>query len=129
MAQGFFCLFVCFCFLGQHPQHMEVSSLSCWPMPQPQQCQMDRSHIFKLHHSSELTATPDSLSHWVGPGIEPTSSCILVGFVVRNYNRNSPEILPLVIVVPGGNQNQSLMPSSEVSLYIYKPVDYFDLTN
>ena len=38
----------------------------------------DPSHICHLHYSS---CNSGSLTPWVGPGIEPTSSWILVGFV------------------------------------------------
>ena len=44
-------------------RHSNTRSEPClWPIPQ-------------------LTAMPGSLTHWAGPGIEPTSSWILVGFM------------------------------------------------
>ena len=79
---GFF-LFVCFCFLGPYPQHMEVPRLgsnwsySCWPRPQPQQ------HSIRAISATYATAHSNARSptHWMRPGMEPASSWILVGFV------------------------------------------------
>ena len=77
-AVGF--LFVClFCFLGLHPQHMDVPRLGV-------ELQL------KLPSYATATAMPDlshvraegnarSPTHWVRPGIKPTSSWILVEFV------------------------------------------------
>ena len=66
-----------FFFLGLHPRPMEFLgqglnwSYSCQPTPQPQQ------------HGTYTTAhgNAGSLTHWTRPGVEPTSSWILVGFV------------------------------------------------
>ena len=52
-------------------------SCSCWPMPPPQQCQIPAA-------SATYTAVcgnTGSLTHWVRPGIEPTSSWIPVRFL------------------------------------------------
>ena len=38
----------------------------------------DMNCVCNLHHSSGNTR---SLTHWAGPGIKPTSSWILVGFI------------------------------------------------
>ena len=46
--------------------------------PQPQQ-PWDPSHY--LWPTPQLTAMPDSLTHWARPGFNPTSSWILVEFV------------------------------------------------
>ena len=67
-------LFIYFVFLGLHPPHMEVPrlgvELELQPMPQPQ-----RRQIWAAHgHTGSLT-------HWVRSGIEPATSCFLVGFV------------------------------------------------
>ena len=46
----------------------------------------------KLHSrpTSPLTATPDPLTHWSRPGIEPVSSWILVGFVTSEPQQELP---------------------------------------
>ena len=70
-------------FLWPLPQHMEVSRLgvewsySCWPTPQPWQCQI------RVTSATYTTARGNvrSLTHWAGPGIEPATSWLLVGFV------------------------------------------------
>ena len=76
--------FAFFFFLGLHPRHMKIPRLSliwscsCWSMPQPQQQQyqiLATSATYTAAHSN-----PRSLTHWAGPGIEPASSWILVGF-------------------------------------------------
>ena len=47
------------------------------PKPQPQQCGIwITSATYSAAHSNAR-----SLTHWTGPGIEPTSSWVLVGFV------------------------------------------------
>ena len=52
---------------------------SCQSMPQPQQCRKRASSVtYTTAHSST-----GFLTHWVGPGIEPASSQILVGFLTR----------------------------------------------
>ena len=35
----------------------------------------------RLQPTPQLTITPDPLTHWLRPGIEPASSWILVGFI------------------------------------------------
>ena len=77
---GFFCLFVCFYFLGPHLWPMEVPRLGVkleLQLPQPQQCgiQMESVTYTTAHSNAE------SLTHWTRPGIEPASSWILVVFV------------------------------------------------
>ena len=75
---------VCFCFvfvfflLGLHMRHMEVPRLGVrsdlrWPVPQQQQWQ--------IQTMSATYSNVGSLTNWVRPGIEPTSSWILVWFV------------------------------------------------
>ena len=75
-----FCLFICLfvCFLGPHLWHMEVPRLG-----------VDME--LQLPAYTTATAMPDSntttqsnarsLTHWARPGIEPTTSWLLVGFV------------------------------------------------
>ena len=72
-----------FCFLGPHLQHMEVPRLGAeselWlpPQPQPQQHQVQAACVtYTTPHGNTR-----SLTHWVRPEIEPTSSWILVRFV------------------------------------------------
>ena len=64
-----------------HPPHLRVFSLYTPPLSQlpicPSQSSLQPS-IF-LWHTPQFTAMP--LTHWVRPGIEPTSSWILVGFI------------------------------------------------
>ena len=70
-------------FLGLHPQHTEVLGLgvnwscNCRPIPQPQkrQIQATTASYTTAHGNAE------SLTQWTRPGIELTSSWILVGFV------------------------------------------------
>ena len=69
-------------FLGLHLWHMEfprlgVQSHLCQPIPQLQQGQIRAtSATYTTAHGRW------SLTHWVGPGMEPTSSWILVGFII-----------------------------------------------
>ena len=52
-------------------------SCSCWPMPQPQQCQIRAAFAtYAAAHSNTGFLTP-----WVRLGIRPMSSWILVGFL------------------------------------------------
>ena len=88
--------FFFFCFLGPHPQHMEVSRLEV-----PLELQLlayttatatsDLSCICYLHHSSWQ---PRSLTHWTKPGIEPETSWFLVRFVCTVPQR---ELLQLTL--------------------------------
>ena len=52
-------------------------SSSCWPTPQPQQCQIRAVSV------AYTTANGNArfLTHWVRPGIKPASSWILVRFI------------------------------------------------
>ena len=50
-------------------------SHSCGPTPQPQQCGIWAASATTAHSNT------GSLTHWVRPGIEPTSSWILVQFI------------------------------------------------
>ena len=76
----FFCLFV---FLEPHSWHMEVPGLgsnwscSCRATPQPQQCEIQATSV--TYTTAQGYAR--SFTHWVRPGIEPTSSWMLVGFL------------------------------------------------
>ena len=82
-AQSSF-LFFCLFFLGPHPWHMEVPRLGvavayAYAMQDP-----SASATYTTAHSNTI-----SLTHWAGPGIEPTSSWMLVRFVSAEPHRNS----------------------------------------
>ena len=78
-----------FFILGLHLWHIEVPRL--WvelqlPIPQPQQHQIPAT-------SEAYTAACGStgyLTHWSRPGIEPTSSWILAGFLTHCAIRRTP---------------------------------------
>ena len=75
----------CFCFFRaismsstwNFPGKGSNSSYSCWPMPQPQQRQIQAASA----NYTTAHGNTGSLIQWVGPGIEPPSSWILVGIV------------------------------------------------
>ena len=52
-------------------------SCSCWPMPQPHQCQILATSV--TYTASHTNA--GSLTHWARPGIQPESSWLLVRLV------------------------------------------------
>ena len=76
-----------FSFLGPYLQHMELprlgsnQSFRCQPIPQPQpppqQCQIQAA---SMTYTTAYGNTGSS-THWARPGIKPTSSLMLVGFV------------------------------------------------
>ena len=77
-----FC-FVLFCFfLGPHLWHMEVLGLEVGlelqllPTPQPTQCGIWAMSAISITAHGKV----EPLTHWVRPGIKPTSSWILVRF-------------------------------------------------
>ena len=81
-----------FGFLGPHPWHMKVARLgsnqsySCWPKPQSWQRQIRAmSVIYATAHDNAR-----SLTHWAGPGIDPTSSWILVRFITTELQLEPP---------------------------------------
>ena len=82
-----------FFFLGPRPWHMEgpkpgveLELQPCQPAPQPQQhgIQADSATYTTAHGNAR------SLIHWARPGIEPTSSWILVRFVTGEPQREYP---------------------------------------
>ena len=83
-----------FFFLGPNPQCMEVPRLaglnwscSCWPTPQSQQHGIQaKSATYAAAHGN-----PGSLTHWARPGIKPTSSWMLVGFVMAELQWKLPQ--------------------------------------
>ena len=90
------CLFVyLFCFLGPHRQRMKVTSLGV--KLELQLLAYTRSEAY-LQPAPQLMATLNPLTHWVGPGIEPTTfSWILVGFLTHWATTGIP--LPSVLTV------------------------------
>ena len=84
-----------FFFRAAAPQHMEVSrlgvvsELSNWPTSQPQQLSTwAMSVTYTTAHGNARF-----LTHWLRPGIEPTSSWILIGFITTKPWRELPQIL------------------------------------
>ena len=62
-------------------------SYSCQPTPQQQQCEIWAASVtYTTAHSN-----PGSVIHWARPGIEPTSSWILVGFVTAEPGWERPD--------------------------------------
>ena len=90
-----------FCLFRAIPEAYEGSqtgwgsnqSCSLWPTPQPQQRQIwARSFTYNTAHGNA-----GSLTHWVRPGIEPTSSGILVRFISIEPQQElqEPTIIPV----------------------------------
>ena len=78
-----------FCFLGPHPQHMEVPRPGVGlelQLPATATAMPDLSLLCHLHHSSQQLWIPDPMSK---VRIKPASSWILVRFVSLSHNRNS----------------------------------------
>ena len=61
-------------------------SYSCWPISQPQQCQI---WAYAVTYAAAC-GNGWSLTYWARPGIEPTSSWILVRFVILWATRGTP---------------------------------------
>ena len=87
---GVFFVFVYF-FLGPHPGHMQVPRLGARDQIGATAAGLHHSHsntrsepclTYTTAHSNS-----GSLTHWVRPGIQPTSSWILVGFVTTEPQR------------------------------------------
>ena len=80
-----------FVFLGLYPRHMEVPRLGVESEQQPLAYTTDSPsnvgselHLELILQFLIYATTPvnaGSSTHWAGPGIEPASSCVLVGFV------------------------------------------------
>ena len=91
----FFCLFVYlflyFCLFRDTPVAYGGSqtnqSCSCWPMPQPQQCQI---WAVSATYTTARSNT-GSLTHWARTGIEPITSWFLVGFVSHCTTTGTPQ--------------------------------------
>ena len=82
---GYFFFFF-FCFLGPHPQHMEVPRLEVQSELQllaysTAIATSNLSLVCDLHHSTTAQGNARSLTHWARPGIKPVSSRMLVRFI------------------------------------------------
>ena len=63
--------------MWKFPGYRSNCSCSCWPMLEPQQCQIRAtSATYTTVHGNARY-----LTHWAGPGIEPVNSWILVRFL------------------------------------------------
>ena len=109
-------LFSFFCFLGPYLWHIEVPGLgsnrSCshWPTAQPQQCQIwAASSNYNTAHSNAR-----SLTHWERPGVEPTSSWILVGFVTTQPQWE----LQILHCFGLGNGSLNLTPKAQIIKFL-----------
>ena len=98
VSLGLFCFFFFLVFLGLHLSIWKFSgwglnqSCSCWPMPQPQQCQIQAAS--ETYTTAQSNA--GSLTYWVRPGTEHTSSWILVGFITAEPQLELPILLFLI---------------------------------
>ena len=109
--QLFFFLFKgCTCSIWKFQGWGSNQSCSCRPTPQPQQCRIQAaSTTYTTIHSNAR-----SLTHWMRPGIQPTSLWILVRFITTEpqWELLSPQLLrawfvlfsPSTTVAPG-NRN------------------------
>ena len=79
-------------FLGLAPWHMDVPRL--WVegelqlQPTPQQCQIQATSV-----TYTTCGNAQSLTYWGRPGMEPTSSWILVGFLMRWATTRTPSVV------------------------------------
>ena len=93
----FFFFFFCFCFLGLHLWHMEFFKLGVkaelqLPTNTTATTTRDPGHVCEPHDSSWHTRSL-AHTHCARPGIEPTSSWILVGFVSTAPQRELPRVV------------------------------------
>ena len=94
--------FFFFCFLGPYLQHMKVPSVwsnwscPCLPIPRPKQLRIQATSM--TYAASGGNAR--SLSHWVRPGMEPTSSGRLVRFVTCWATTGTPNLC-ILRMIPG----------------------------
>ena len=98
-SSGFFFFFCLFLFRaaptplgGSHDTGLN-RSCNRWPMPQPQQHRIWAVSVIYTTAHGNL----GSLTHWVRPGIKPTSSWMLVRFINRWAMRGTPKYLPVFI--------------------------------
>ena len=88
----FFCLFVCFCLFRATP--MAYGSSQARGQMEAAAADLHHSHSStgfrpRLWPNMRAHSKARSLTHWAGPGIEPPSSWILVGFI----SFSQPELL------------------------------------
>ena len=78
---------------------------SCWPMSQPQQYRIQAASVtYTTAHGNT-----SSLTHWVRPGVKPSSSWILVGFVTAEPQWELQSIVNLnVVIISSLQQNDSV---------------------
>ena len=80
----FIFIFLFFCFLGPHPWHMEV--------PRPgSELELQPPAYTTAHNNAR------SFTHWERPGIEPTSSWILVNFINHWATKGTPPVMFCVL--------------------------------
>ena len=65
------------CSIWKFPGYGSNQNYSCQPTPQPEQRRIQATSVTY----STAHGTTESLTHWAGPGIEPITSWILVGFI------------------------------------------------
>ena len=94
--------FLFFFFLGPYLPGMQVprlgvnQSCSFRPIPQPQQCQIQTSSAtYTIAHGNAVSST-----HWARPGIEPSMSWILVGFVTTEPQQELQGIFVMWVNMP-----------------------------
>ena len=94
-------LCVCMLFLELHPWHIKVPRLgldwSCSYQPklQPQQYRIQAaSATYGTTHGNTR-----SLTHWARPGIKPTSSQILVGFIIHWAMTGTPKAVFFIFLI------------------------------
>ena len=76
----FFFFFFSSCGIQRFPGQELSQSYSCQPMPQPQPRQIQTASATYTTAHSSLNAR--SLTHWLWPGIKPTTSWFLVGKIL-----------------------------------------------
>ena len=69
---------------GSQARGLSNWSYSCRPTPQPQQ------HGIRATSAIYTAAHGDALTHWARPGIEPTTSSFLVGFINHWATKGTP---------------------------------------
>ena len=74
------------CGIWNFPGQGSIQSCSCWPTPQPQQHQFWAT--FATY--TAVCSNARSLTHWGRPGMEPTSSWIVIGFLIPWTTKGIP---------------------------------------
>ena len=105
--------------MGLYLQHMEVPRLGIWNRAAAEAyttatATTDLSHICDLQHSSWQRAK--FLTHWVRPGIKPTSSRILVRFLTHWATLGTPAS---VFISPDSYHLLSCSSDSALTLIFY----------